>query len=89
MTAELIRRTYLENLQDGQVVRLRTGKAGEHDVEWSEWYEAPLYVQRNKKGEVVIITIKNSGWAEYNPKYDYRGNGLFTGEDYYMEIDGL
>lgn len=80
----------ISELQNGQVVRARIGMAGRHEVEWQEWKNLPLYIQKNKKGEVVIVALEPPmNWAEYNPKYDYVGNGLFTAEDYYMEIEGL
>ena len=85
----------INELQDNQIVTLRTGRAGRHAVEWGMWRPATLYVQRNKKGEIVDIAIKSENWAEYNPKHDYNPpseyhpHGVFTAEDYYMEIDGL
>ena len=79
----------IANLQNGQVVRVKTGMAGRHEVVWSDWRERALYVQRNNKGEITVLSIQHDNWAEYNPKYDYQGNGLFTAEDYYMEIEGL
>lgn len=81
----------INDLQDGQVVTLRKGMAGRHDVDWNAWEDAKLYVQKNKKGEIVIVAIdiKDGNWAEYSPNQDYQGNGIFTAEDYYMEIQGL
>ena len=85
----------ISELQDGQIVTLRTGRAGRHAVEWGMWRPATLYIQRNKKGEVVIIAIKSENWAEYSPKHDYNPpfgndpNGTFTAEDWYMQIEGV
>ncbi len=84
----------IADLKDGQVVRARVGRAGRESVEWQEWKDYFLYVQRNKKGEIVIITLHRSGWAEYSPDdYEpptgYHPYGVFLAEDYYMEIEGL
>lgn len=84
----------ISELQDGQIVTLRTGRAGRHAVEWGMWRPATLYIQRNKKGEVVVIAIKSEGWAEYsprdwNPPFDGNPHGTFVAEDYYMEIEGV
>jgi hypothetical protein len=76
-------------LQNDQVVRVRVGMAERYGVEWREWQLRPVSIQKNKKNETVIIALQGLGWAEYNPKEDYQGKGLFTAEDYYMEIDGL
>ncbi len=39
----------IKELQNGQVVRLRVGKAGEYEVAWREWGEHPLYVRKIKR----------------------------------------
>lgn len=82
----------IQDLQDGQVVTVRTARVGGADEEgpkWSDWYQAALGVQRTPKGEIAILTLGMRVWAEYSPKHDYEGKGLFLCEGYYMEIKGL
>ncbi len=83
----------IADLQHGQVVTLRTGRAERHGVEWGEWQNKPLHIQRFK-GRIVIIAIQDSEWAEYTPQdyqppTGYHPYGVFTAEDWYMEIEGL
>lgn len=76
----------IAELQDGQVVRARWGRAGDEDVNWGEWTDAKLTVQRHKE-RVCLITLKGVNWAEYGPE-DFN-NGVFLAEDYYLQIGGL
>jgi hypothetical protein len=78
----------ISELQNEQVVNTRIGRAGRNGVRWQKWEQKPLFVQRNKKGKVVIVSLMNSFWAEYCPEFDY-SNGTFIAEDYYMQIEGL
>ncbi len=84
----------IADLQNGQVVRARMGMAGRDHVEWQEWGDYVLYVQRFK-GRIVIVSLKDTGWAEYSPPMDYQPPngyhpyGVFTAEEWYMEIEGL
>lgn len=80
-------------LQDGQVVRARWGRAGEEDVNWGPWKDVPLYIQRHKD-RVTCIALKDINWAEYgpddfNPDYANPKFGVFLAEDYYLQIEGL
>ena len=77
----------IDDLQNGQTVTLRLGRADRHHVDWKPWEQSTIYIQRHE-GKVVIIAVDNKSWAEYDPRYDYH-DGLFTCEDYYMEIQGL
>jgi hypothetical protein len=88
---------YLNELQNGQTVLARIGLAGRDKVEWENnghFIEHTLYVQRNKKREVCIVTTQNCAWAEYTPKdlCSDTGDGLgaeLVCEEYYMQIQGL
>jgi hypothetical protein len=80
----------ISDLQDNQVVRARWGRAGRTAPDFGPWRDAPLYVQRDNKGNVVVVALRlppGEDWAEYNPR-DFQG-GLFVAEDYYLEIEGL
>ena len=84
----------INDLQNQQVVRYRLGRAGRHAVEWEDWIEGPLYIQRFKNQVTTLVPeLKNGAWAEYDPRRDYcpqtDGSGLLLAEDYYMEIEGL
>lgn len=84
----------LEELQDGQTVQARLGRAGRTRVEWEGGFEPhTLYVQRHK-GKVIIVTLRDVSWAEGSPRdlcFD-EGNeegGTFVVEDWYLQIKGL
>ncbi len=79
----------LNDLQNGQIVRCRTGRAGRHAVQWGDWRQAELYVQRHPKtGNVLIVTPKDEVWAEAGPN-DLCEDGILLVEDYYLQIEGL
>ncbi len=74
-------------LIDGQVYEVRFQRgAPQH---WPAWRQEQLFVQRHK-GQVVIVTMKNTDWAEYDPRHHdvivLNGNLHFAAEDYWMEI---
>ena len=84
----------LNDLKDGQTVRYRIGRAETDDVNWQEWTSGVLYLVRRAKafrhyraGEIVTLTVRDIGWAEYGEKDFF--DGTFTAEDYYLQIDGL
>jgi len=81
------------DLQDGQVVRARWGRAGREGPDWGPWQDVPLYVQRHM-GKVVCVTLQDIAWAEgderdLSPPAEGEKNAYFVVEDYYLEIDGL
>ena len=79
----------IQDLQDGQTVTLRLGRAGRHQVDWEDWEDVKIRVGRSKNGQVIGVRPTNdSFWAEYDPRHDYH-DGCFLAEDYYMEIQGL
>jgi len=83
----------VDDLQDGQVVRARWGRAGEEGPAWSPWQDARLSVQRHKS-KVVCVTLKDHAWAEAGPDDlagpdEWQKNAYFVVEDYYLEIEGL
>ena len=87
----------ISELQDGQKVTARLGRAGREAAEFGPWHEVELNVQRTKKaykktpaGTVCSIAVKDDpSWASYDPRHDYHGGNLLLAEDYYMEIEGL
>ena len=77
----------ISELQNGQTVRLRTGRAGRTDVAWGPWRNAPLYVQRDHKGRVCNLTPTDQVWAEYDPR-SLGGRGkASTPESYRQAMD--
>ena len=79
----------ISELQDGQVVRSRVGKHGDHAPDWQEWGDHTLYVQRTKTGEICTITLRDINWAEFDPRTGDFYDGLFSAEEYLLEIEGL
>lgn len=85
---------HINDLQNNQTVIARTGLAGRTAVEWEDWKEHVLYVQRTKQGKVCIVTSQTCEcWAEYGPQdlcKDTDGLGaVLLAEDYYFQIRGL
>lgn len=83
----------VDELQDGQVVRARWGRAGRNDVVWGPWRDTPLAVQQHQN-RVVLVTLKGRNWAEATPDdlcapRGAQKNAYFLVEDYYLEIEGL
>jgi hypothetical protein len=78
----------IDELQDGQMLRFRCGRAGAEDVLWQPWTNGGITVQRHTN-RVVILGLRDVTWAEYAPSdYDPHHN-LFLVEDYYLQIEGL
>ena len=79
------------DLQNGSKVRYRVGRY--HDdmshPDWQPWTFGPLYVQRDNKGQVAIVTLEDGSWAEYDPRRCPPVNGVFESEGYYLEVTGL
>lgn len=76
-------------LKDGDVVKLRLGRAGKTNVSWRPWQSTTLSVQRNGKGKPSIITPADGRWAEYRPEDFEPEHKVFLVEDYYMQIEGV
>jgi len=76
----------MNDLQDGQIVKARWGRAGREAPEFGPWQDISLSVHK-RCGRTVILTIRGVEWAEYVPD-DFDG-GVFVCEDYYLEIKGL
>jgi|WetSurSiteA1Bulk_404760.scaffolds.fasta_scaffold00108_9 hypothetical protein len=81
-----------EDLQDGDVVKARWGRAGRERVNWSKWQDTPLYIEKYK-GEIVTLALRNKdNWAEYSPRHQKESTEpgkpiLLIAEDYYLEIN--
>jgi len=83
----------VSDLQHGQVVRARWGRAGENAPNWCEWTDVSLHVQRHQ-GCVTLVALQRVDWAEATPRDfcppdEFSPNGMFLVEDYYLEIEGL
>ena len=78
----------IAELVNGQVVRSRVGRYSDWNSEpiWQPWGDFVLFVQKNKKNEITIISI-GADDCEYSPSdFDH---GVFECEGYYLEIEGL
>lgn len=50
--------------------------------------QAKLYIQKNRKGEITLITPKAPiSWAEYSIAHDKQDDGSYVCEDYQMIIN--
>jgi hypothetical protein len=95
----------INDLQDGQIVRARWGRAGSEEPDFGPWQDVALSVQRlpmtpassrprldgMKPGDVIIVTLRDTNWADGHPR-DFAmapGGGIFTVEDYQLQIQGL
>lgn len=90
----------INDLRNGQTVVARWGRyvATKDEPDWCPWKNVSLYVQRDAKGQIVMIALQGEEWAEYDPRHDYyeahpsgfppSPAGLLC-EDYYLEIEGL
>lgn len=86
----------IKSLQNDQIVLARYGRAGRHTVEWNEWQNIKLYIQRAPQdNRICVIAIKNVddshiNWAEYDPRSDHleiNDNVVsIVAEDYYLEF---
>jgi len=75
----------IKALQDGQQVWVRLTR-----LFWPKpvaQYEGPdtLYVQRYR-GEIVTMTTREHGWAEYDPRHSFEHDGSLVSEDWQMEV---
>lgn len=92
----------LQTIQDGDVVRYRTGRAGQTDVDWNNWKTGPFYIVRREnkinrshprqsyqKNAIIIITPRSDVTAEFS--IDDLGTDsneiVFCCEDYYLQLD--
>ncbi len=65
---------------------VRTGRAGAHQVEWSEAFETRLYLQRDGRGHTCTLALMDLDWAEYDPRRCTESDGTLVAEDYYLEV---
>ena len=82
----------IDNLSNGQVVRLRMGRyvEGLAQPAWGAWRRLPLLVQKDNAGRVCSMTVDTEPeWASYDPRHEPPVDGVLLCEDYYLEIDGL
>lgn len=81
----------LEELQKDTEYTIRLGryKDGLDHPDWGPWKARKLFVHRNKKGQVVLITPDAGPWAEYTPDCYSATYNVFEAEGYYMEVKEL
>jgi hypothetical protein len=79
-------------LTDGQTVRYRAGRYRDDmdRPDWEPWTEGMIYVQRDGKGQVCVLALKDRlDWAEYDPRHSPPENSTLEAGGYYLEIEGL
>lgn len=79
----------INELKDGQTVRGRWGRAGPEAVNWGQWRDVALHIQLDRQGNVALIALKGTNWAEYTPTDYSQKYNEFVVEDYYLQIEGL
>lgn len=84
MTQALTHR--FDTLTSGVRVRVRTGRAGANQVEWSDAFEARLHLERDARGQTCVLALMEQDWAEYDPRRCLEEDGTLVAEDYYLEV---
>lgn len=86
-------RTYpnVEKLQDGGTYGIRTTRLRGDTLSTKPFKNERLFVMRDPKGNVCLVTPKDRDWAESDPRngeyWEENGIGKFQTEDYLLEID--
>ena len=78
--------TRFDQHASGVQALVRTGRAGEHSVNWSTPFWTGLHLERDKNGCTCVLGLQDAEWAEYDPRNCEESDGVFTAEDYYLEI---
>jgi hypothetical protein len=76
----------LNSLENGVKAMVRTGRHGRNAIEWSEPFEAVLYLQKDRAGKNCVVALKDQDFAEFDPRRDVEGENLLISEDYALEI---
>lgn len=81
----------IEKLQNEGTYSIRTFRMTKYDKTLPKFKPERLFIMRDPKGHVCLVTTKDRDWAEFDPRgYDYQeenGIGIFTAEDYVLEIE--
>lgn len=73
-------------LTDGMIATVRTGKAGESGICWSDPFAAELIIEKDRKGVLCGLSLKGINFAEFDPRYHSEAKNVFMAEDYALEI---
>lgn len=65
---------------------IRTGRAEQDGVTWSEPREANLQLDRTPAGVISGVSLADEDFAEFDPRYHDEGGGQLVAEDHYLEI---
>lgn len=76
----------LSGLESGVKAMVRTGRHGRDAIEWSQPFEAALYLQKDRAGKTCVLALKDLDFAEFDPRHDVEGENLLITEDYALEI---
>lgn len=91
----------IRNLKDGQVMKYRLGKADPVGVEWEDWTEGALHVQKRskelpkeqrgktdswQKGAVTLLKPKSATTAEFSEDDYTELYDLFLVEEHVLQI---
>jgi hypothetical protein len=86
-------RTYpnVERLQDGGTYQVRTTRLRGDTAPSTPFAAERIFVMRDPKGRVCLVTTKDRDWAESDPRngeyWEEGGVGKFQAEDYLLEIE--
>ena len=75
----------LRYLRDGQSVTYQIGFFGRYTHEFGEEKHGTLYLVRNKKGEILILTIREENALQEFRQRDFMDNS-FVGEEQILKI---
>lgn len=73
-------------LTNGMTATVRTGKAGDSGISWSEPFSAELIIEKDRKGVVGGLSLKGINFAEFDPRYHSEADNVYLAEDYALEI---
>ena len=76
----------LDKFDTGVWALVRTGRHGRTAIEWTEPFEVQLFLQKDRAGRVCVLAMQGQDFAEFDPRHDTEEDGLFTTEDYALEI---
>lgn len=79
-------------LPSGVAVLMRTAKGDTADgsgPNWTEPFEGKLLIEKNAQGRAVAVSIADSDFAEFDPRYSLEDDGELLEEDYHLQVLAL
>lgn len=78
--------TIFDAHESGVLAKVRTGRHGRDEVEWSKPFETSLYLQKTAFGETCVVALQTVEFAEFDPRHCSETDTLLITEDYLLEI---